>query len=136
MSRVHDLRVRPDLLYVASGWSTLVTDARGRITGTDPQGFFARNTRVLSREHLTVDGREPIAFSTANVGAHAQLSYAELADGEQLPSEAVYLTIERFLGAGLTRWAAANSRPANPAKTSRTGCCAAPTIASATTRGS
>jgi glycogen debranching enzyme len=101
MSRVHDLRVRPDLLYIASGWSTLVTDARGRITGTDPQGFFARNTRVLSLERVTVDGREPIAFSTANVGAHAQLSYVELADGEKLPSQAVYLTIERFLGAGL-----------------------------------
>lgn len=88
MTWVRNLRVRPDLLYVASGWSTLVTDVRGRIAGADPQGFFARNTRVLSRERITVDGREPVPFATANVGGHAQLSYAELGDGEALPSRA------------------------------------------------
>jgi hypothetical protein len=101
MNRVRDLRVRPDLLYVATGWSTLVTDVHGRITGIDPQGFYARNTRMLSLERITVDGREPVAFSTANVGAHAQLSYAELAGGETLPSRALYLSVERFVGDGL-----------------------------------
>lgn len=101
MVRVHNQRVRPDLLYVASGWSTLVTDVRGRIGGTDPQGFFARNTRVLSRERIEVAGRSPVPFSTANVRGHAQLSYAELGDREQLPSRAAYLLIERFVGPGL-----------------------------------
>jgi glycogen debranching enzyme len=101
MNRVRDLRVRPDLLYVAGGWSTLVTDVRGRITGVDPQGFFVDNTRVLSLERITVDGREPLAFSTGNIGAHAQLSYAELEDGERQPSRGVYLTVERFVGDGL-----------------------------------
>ncbi|MCX4472636.1 hypothetical protein OOK41_20385 [Micromonospora sp. NBC_01655] len=101
MSRVRNLRVRPDLLYVASGWSTLVTDVRGRITGADPQGFFARNTRVLSVEQVAVNGREPVPFSTANVQGHAQLSYAEISDGETLPSRAAYLVTERFVGEGL-----------------------------------
>ncbi|MEH0972613.1 glycogen debranching N-terminal domain-containing protein [Micromonospora sp. CPCC 205546] len=101
MTRVRELRVRPDLLYVASGWSTLVTDVRGRIAGADPQGFFARNTRVLSTERLSVDGREPVPFSTANVAGHAQLSYAALGDGETLPSRAAYLMVERFVGEGL-----------------------------------
>lgn len=101
MRAVRDLRVRPDLLYVASGWSLLVTDVRGRISGKDPQGFFARSTRVLSCERVTADGQEPIAFSTANIGSHAQLSYAELANGEALPSQALYLTVERFVGEGL-----------------------------------
>ncbi|MGC5022040.1 glycogen debranching N-terminal domain-containing protein [Micromonospora sp. DT47] len=101
MSRVRNLRVRPDLLYVATGWSTLVTDVRGRITGADPQGFFARNTRVLSAERVAVDGREPVPFSTANVQGHAQLSYAEISDGETLPSRAAYLLTERFVGEGL-----------------------------------
>ncbi|HEX5597537.1 MAG TPA: glycogen debranching N-terminal domain-containing protein [Micromonosporaceae bacterium] len=99
--QVRNLRVRPDLLYVASGWSTLVTDVRGRITEQDPQGFYAQNTRVISRERITVDGREPVAFCTADVGAHAQLSYAELGDGEVLPSRAAYLLLERFVGEGL-----------------------------------
>ncbi|PZF97388.1 amylo-alpha-1,6-glucosidase [Micromonospora deserti] len=101
MSPVRNLRVRPDLLYVASGWSTLVTDVRGRITGAGPQGFFAHNTRVLSTERITVDGHEPVPFSTANVRGHAQLSYAELGDGEALPSRAAYLLVERFVGEGL-----------------------------------
>ncbi|SBT40980.1 amylo-alpha-1,6-glucosidase [Micromonospora auratinigra] len=101
MTAVRNLRVRPDLLYLASGWSTLVTDVRGRIAGTDPHGFFVDNTRVLSRERITVDGREPVPFSTANVSGHAQLSYAELGDGEQLPSRAAYLMTERFVGPGL-----------------------------------
>ncbi|WP_117211507.1 glycogen debranching N-terminal domain-containing protein [Allorhizocola rhizosphaerae] len=101
MTQVRDLRVRPDLLYVSSGWNVLITDVFGRIAGTDPQGFFARNTRVLSRERLTVNGREPRAFSTAKVGAHAALSYAQLVDGEKLPHRGVYLMVERFLGEGL-----------------------------------
>ncbi|MFR9775621.1 glycogen debranching N-terminal domain-containing protein [Micromonospora sp. MS34] len=101
MTTVRNLRVRPDLRYVASGWSTLVTDVRGRIGGTDPQGFFAHNTRVLSRERITVDGREPVPFATGNVQGHAQLSYAELGDGEELPARAAYLRTERFVGPGL-----------------------------------
>src|SRR5690606_21409002 len=100
MNRVRDLRVRPDVLYLASGWSALVTDTRGRIeAGT--HGFYRYNTRVLSRERITVDGREPVELSTGNVGTVAQLSYAALGDSEHLPSQAVYLLRERFLGDGL-----------------------------------
>ena len=101
MDRVRDLRVRPDLLYVSSGWNVLITDVHGRIAGTDPQGFYAKNTRVLSRERITIDGQEPRAFSTARVGAHAQLSYAKLVNGETLPRRGAYLMVERFLGEGL-----------------------------------
>jgi glycogen debranching enzyme len=101
-------------MYLASGWSTLVTDVHGRITGDDPQGFFAHNTRLLCREAITIDGREPVAFHTANVGAHAQVSYVELGDGEKLPSEAVYFTIERFLGEGLRTRLALHSWAAQP----------------------
>ncbi|HZW41302.1 MAG TPA: glycogen debranching N-terminal domain-containing protein [Agromyces sp.] len=101
MNRVRDLRVRPDLLSVASGWSVLITDVHGRISGVDPQGFFARNTRVLSHERITVNGVEPEPFSTVKVGAHAQLSYATLVDGETLPRRGAYLMVERFLGEGL-----------------------------------
>jgi len=113
--RVSDSRVRPDLLYVASGWNVLVTDVHGRIAGVDPQGFFAENTRVLSRERILVDGREPTAFSTANVGAHAQLSYAEIGDREVLPPRARYLAVERFVGEGLRTRLTVLSYAAEPA---------------------
>jgi glycogen debranching enzyme len=100
-SLVSDARVRPDLLYVASGWSMLVTDVHGRLTGVDPQGFFAQNTRVMSQERITLNGREPTPFSTVSAGGHAQLSYAELGQGDVLPPQAAYLVLERFLGEGL-----------------------------------
>jgi glycogen debranching enzyme len=102
---VGSVRVRPDLLHIASGWSLLVTDTRGRIRGDGVEGCYVDNTRVLSRERLTVDGVEPEAFSTGAVGAHALLSYAELRDGEQRVGQGAYLMTERFLGEGMrTRW--------------------------------
>jgi len=101
MNRVQNLRVRPDLLYQASGWSTLVTDVRGRIAGDGAQGYYFRNTRLLHLETITVDGDEPVPFSTANIGAHAQLSYAEIGDREAVPVTTAYLLVERFLGEGL-----------------------------------
>ncbi len=127
MSRVRNLRVRPDLLYVASGWSTLVTDVHGRITGAEPQGFFARNTRVLSAERITVDGREPIAVQHRQRQAHAQLSYAELGDGETLPSRAAYLLMERFVGEGLRTRLTIVSYAASPAENASCACSSPPT---------
>lgn len=101
MTTTRDLRVRPDLLYVASGWNVLVTDVHGRVGGVDPHGFYARNTRVLSLEGVSVDGLSPQVFSTANVGAHAQQSYAILDHGDDLPSTATYLVSEHFVGQGM-----------------------------------
>jgi glycogen debranching enzyme len=101
MTKTRDLRVRPDLLYVASGWNVLVTDVHGCVGGVDPHGFFARNARVLSLEQVTVDGKPPQVFSTANVGVHAQQSYAILDNGDDLPSRAAYLVCEHFVGEGL-----------------------------------
>jgi glycogen debranching enzyme len=101
MSAVRDVRVRPDLLYVSSGWNVLITDVHGRVAGLGSQGFYARNTRVLNRERITVNGQEPQVFTTAKVGAHALLSYAKLVDGETLPRRGVYLMVERFVGEGL-----------------------------------
>ena len=101
MSQARDVRVRPDLLYVSSGWNVLITDVHGRIDGVGSLGFYARNTRVLSLERITVNGLEPKPFSTAKAGAHALLSYAKLQDGEELPRRGVYFTVERFLGEGL-----------------------------------
>ncbi|WP_193509206.1 glycogen debranching N-terminal domain-containing protein [Cryobacterium sp. BB736] len=101
MTRVRGVRVRPDVLYVSSGWNVLITDVNGRIAGVGPQGFFARNTRVLDLERITVDGQEPQWFSSAKVGAHAQVCFAKLVDGETLPRRGAYLRMERFLGEGL-----------------------------------
>lgn len=101
MPTVEPLRPRPDLRFVTSGWSMLVTDAHGRLGGDAIQGFYVDNTRFISRELLLVRGKEPVPFSTARVGAHAQLSYACVVDGEGDPAEGLYLALERFVGPGL-----------------------------------
>jgi hypothetical protein len=101
MTTTRDLRVRPDLLYAASGWNVLITDVHGRVTGADPHGFYARNTRVVSQEQVTVNGRSPQVFSMANIGVHAQQSYAILDHNDDLPSTATYLVTEHFLGEGM-----------------------------------
>ena len=101
MTTVTGIRVRPDLHYLTSGWSMLVTDVHGRVPDGGWPGFYVANTRVLSREDITVDGRAPTPFSTGTVGTHAQLSYAEVTDGEPLPSRGTYLLTRRFVGPGL-----------------------------------
>jgi len=95
-SSARSLRVRPDQLHLVSGWSLLITDTRGRV-----QSLYVDNTRLLSRARLLVDGIEPLAFSTADVGAHAQLSYAQLQDGEKQVGRGAYLMTEHELGDGL-----------------------------------
>src|SRR5690606_1429572 len=64
-------------------------------------GSFAWDTRVLSRGRISADGREPTLIRTADVCTHPQLSYAELNEGETLPSRAADLRLERFVGEGL-----------------------------------
>ncbi|WP_448627949.1 glycogen debranching N-terminal domain-containing protein [Geodermatophilus sp. URMC 64] len=96
-----DARVRADLLHVASGWSLLVTDALGRMSGGRTCGFYADNTRVLSHERITVRGVEIAPFACARIGGHALVTHVELGDGEVLPPRALYLTVERFVGPGL-----------------------------------
>jgi hypothetical protein len=46
-----DTRVRADQLPVLSGWSLLVTDPLGRVSGSGAAGFYADNTRVRTVVH-------------------------------------------------------------------------------------
>jgi glycogen debranching enzyme len=96
-----DARVRADQLLVASGWSLLVTDALGRLPGSGATGFYVDNTRVLSRERITVDDAAVQPFGCARIGSAALVTHVELGDGEVLPPRALYLTVERFVGEGL-----------------------------------
>src|SRR5215213_3527244 len=47
------------LQLVRHGYTVLVTEADGTITGEGPQGFYDYDTRVLSRYQILVDGRPP-----------------------------------------------------------------------------
>jgi glycogen debranching enzyme len=96
-----DVRVRPDKLLVASGWSLLITDPLGRISGTPTAGFYVDNTRVLAHEQICVDGQPVEPFTCARVGSHALVADVELGKGEVVPPRALYLTVERSVADGL-----------------------------------
>jgi glycogen debranching enzyme len=108
------LRGRAEQVYVYSGRSVLITDLRGQVTGAGSEGFHVDNTRVVSLDQLTVNGREPKAVAVSAVGADAMLGYHEVeTDGDEPRS--VFLEQSRFVGEGLvTRIRAANygRRPA------------------------
>lgn len=96
-----DARLRPDQRLVASGWSMLITDPLGRLSGGGTTGFYVDNTRVLSHERILIADAEVAPFICTTVGSHALVTHVELGDGETLPPRALYLTVERFVGEGL-----------------------------------
>ncbi len=44
MTAPFELRARADQRFVYSGYSLLVTDAHGAVTGEDTEGFYVENT--------------------------------------------------------------------------------------------
>jgi glycogen debranching enzyme len=82
------LRGRPRQIYVYSGRSVLITDLDGEVRGSK-LGFFADNTRVLSAEWLTVNGRNLHSIAVSPTGADAALGYYEVSAGDGVAARTV-----------------------------------------------
>ena len=65
MTAPFELRARPDQRFVYRGYSLLVTDASGSVTGNDIEGYYVENTRLLRRHELTADGEPLVAFAAS-----------------------------------------------------------------------
>ena len=96
------LHGRPDQLYLYSGRSILITNRAGEVTGAGSEGLHVDNTRVLSRDRLTVDGAPLDAASVSPVGADAALGYYEVPAREGIPERTVFVEQARFVEEGLT----------------------------------
>jgi glycogen debranching enzyme len=98
-----NLRARGEHLFVYSGRCVLVTDLAGRFD--DPKaktGLFVDNTRVVSCEELTVDGRRPNAIVASPVGGDALLGYEAIVPALGGRTDGgVYLEVARFVGDGM-----------------------------------
>jgi len=95
------LRARADHHFVYSGRSLLVTNLDGWLTGHGIEGFYADETRLLSRFDLTADG-EPLETTAASpVGGARFLAYAEIPPLAHVPGQTVYAAVAYAVSAGL-----------------------------------
>jgi len=93
MTAPFELRARPDQRSIYAGYSLLVTDAHGAVTGRGIEGFYVENTRLLRRNELTVDGEPLVAFAASATTRHGFLAYGEVPGGPNVPEASVYLEI-------------------------------------------
>jgi glycogen debranching enzyme len=94
------LRARSGERSVYSGRSVLITNLYGEVQGHDTEGFYVRNTRMLSKAVLMLDGAQLEPFAEAAVDALAALGYLRpqrTAGGET----STYFEVARFVGDGL-----------------------------------
>jgi glycogen debranching enzyme len=92
---------------VHEGYTVLVTRPDGSVDGIRREGLFDFDTRILSRYHLTLDGRMPDWVGGGTIGYDqwsAQLVVARdggPAVGPALPQDTFEITLRRHLGCGM-----------------------------------
>src|SRR4051794_30512188 len=100
MSHRIALRARGNQHYAYSGRSVLVTNRDGTITGNGTEGFYFANTRLLSRDELTADGRPLTPVVASPVSGASFLAYAEVPAGANIPPGGVYVAVTRAVADG------------------------------------
>jgi glycogen debranching enzyme len=78
------LRARYDHLIAYSGLTTLVTAPGGEIPGGSAEGYFAHDTRLLSRFCLLFDGQRMQAVAASPAGADRLLAYLRFPGAERV----------------------------------------------------
>jgi glycogen debranching enzyme len=101
MSHRVQLRARAEQHFVYWGRSSLVTDLQGLVRGRSTDGYYAENTRLLSRLSLCAGGRVPRAIAVSPVGGNRLLSYYEVGSAEEVPEASVYVTVDVELSSAL-----------------------------------
>jgi glycogen debranching enzyme len=96
-----ELRARANQHFVYSGRSLLVTNLDGWLTGQDIEGFYADETRLLSRFALTADGAPIVTFAASPVGGSRFLAYAEVPPVGRIPRGAVHIAMAYAVDEGL-----------------------------------
>src|SRR4051794_16842230 len=86
-------------LTILDGSTFCVCDERGDVEGTaSATGFFASDTRFLSRAVLLVDGRRPDLLSYAQPAPHLGLFCLRNEPSERLAPNTLSILRERFVG--------------------------------------
>ena len=100
-----EVRVGPPVIVVHADDHFVVTEPDGTIDPGRQQGFFASDTRLISRYNLQINGERPTLLNSAAVtasGARYEFTNPPLGSGEDaLPEHVVHLRIDRVVGDGV-----------------------------------
>jgi glycogen debranching enzyme len=88
------------MLTILEGSTFCICDDRGDIADLT-SGFFAHDTRFLSRLVLRVEGSRPLLLSSGRVHHFAAAFYLRNANVDGLPHDALSISRERFVGTGM-----------------------------------
>jgi glycogen debranching enzyme len=88
------------VLTILEGSTFCICDDRGDIAA-DTSGFFAHDTRFLSRLVLRVDGERPLLLSSGRVEHFAASFYLRNPGVDSMPHDALSISRERFVGTGM-----------------------------------
>jgi glycogen debranching enzyme len=90
----------PDMLTILEGSTFCICDDRGDIVA-ETNGFFAYDTRFLSRLLLRIDGSRPLLLSSGRVQHFSAAFFLRNGNTEGLPHDALSIARERFVGTGM-----------------------------------
>ena len=88
------------MLTILEGSTFCISDDRGDIAA-DTSGFFAHDTRFLSRLVLTVGGAAPLLLSSGRVEHFKAGFYLRNRTANGLPKDSISIARERFVGTGM-----------------------------------
>ena len=88
------------MLTILEGSTFCICDDRGDISA-DTSGFFAHDTRFLSRLVLTVGGSTPLLLSSGRVEHFQAAFYLRNRTANGLPKDAISIARQRFIGTGM-----------------------------------
>ena len=88
------------MLTILEGSTFCISDDRGDIAA-ETSGFFAHDTRFLSRLVLTVGGSAPLLLSSGRVEHFRAAFYLRNGTATGLPRDSISIARERFVGTGM-----------------------------------
>jgi glycogen debranching enzyme len=88
------------VLTILEGSAFCISDDRGDIA-TETSGFFAHDTRFLSRLVLRVGDVQPLLLSSGRVQHFQAAFYLRNRTANGVPKDAISITRERFVGSGM-----------------------------------
>ncbi|HSH55653.1 MAG TPA: glycogen debranching N-terminal domain-containing protein [Candidatus Limnocylindrales bacterium] len=102
MSDRIELRTRPNNRFAYSGCSVLVTNAEGNITGENTEGFFYKDTRLISKLELTANDQPATPIIASQVQGNRFLAYLQIPPGSHTPQQGVYVEMAYRVDEGMS----------------------------------
>jgi glycogen debranching enzyme len=101
------------MLTILEGSTFCISDDRGDIAA-ETSGFFAHDTRFLSRLVLSVGGAQPLLLSSGRVQHFQAAFYLRNRTVDGIPKDSLSIARERFVGTGMQERISIRNESASP----------------------